>query len=114
MENQNINFRFPTWEEIPDVGLYLNQTVNILEEYLKPFICNKYEKVITNTMVNNYVKMGLLEPPINKKYKREHISCLFVLCILKQVYSINDVKNIFGLAFKNNKKKKKEYKYFFF
>lgn len=112
MESELFNFRIPSWEEIPDIGLYLNQTVTILEDYLAPFICNKDEKVITNTMVNNYVKMGLLKAPVNKKYKREHISCLFVLCILKQVYSINDVKNLFGLAFKNNKNIKTAYKYF--
>lgn len=106
------NFKIPIWNEIPDNGLYLNQTVKILEEYLKPFICNKDEKVITNTMINNYVKMGILEAPINKKYKREHIACLFVLCILKQVYSINEVKKLFSLAFKNNKTNKTAYKYF--
>lgn len=106
------NFKFPSWELIPDSGLYLNKTVAILEEYLQPFICNKDEKVITNTMVNNYVKMGLVEPPVNKKYYRKQISCLFVLCILKQVYSINDVKNLFGLAFRNNKTTKTAYKNF--
>lgn len=112
MENDFLSFRIPSWEEIPDIGLYLNQTVTILEDYLKPFICNKDEKVITNTMVNNYVKMGLLEAPVNKRYKREHVACLFVLCILKQVYSINDVKKLFGLSFKNNKTTKTAYKYF--
>lgn len=112
MDNEVFNFRIPSWEEIPNIGLYLNQTVTILEDYLKPFICNNDEKVITNTMVNNYVKMGLLEAPVNKKYKREHISCLFVLCILKQVYSINDVKRLFDLAFKSNKSTKTAYKNF--
>lgn len=96
------NFKMPTWDDIPDIGLYLNQTVSTLEEYLSPFICDTDEKVITNTMINNYVKHNIIPAPFNKKYNREHIAMLFVVCILKQVYTISDTKLLINLAFKNN------------
>jgi len=112
MEISNYNFIIPSWEDIPDVGLYLNQTVTILNNFLAPFVCNANEVAITNTMINNYVKQEIIDSPVNKRYKREDIASLFVICILKQIYSINDVKKLFGLAFKNNKTTKTAYKYF--
>lgn len=112
MNTENFNFHIPSWEEIPDVGLYLTQTVTLLQNYLSPFVCNKEEKVITNTMINNYVKQNIIDSPINKKYRREDIALLFVICILKQVYSINDVKKLFKLSFKTNKTIKTSYKSF--
>ena len=49
-------------------------------------------------MINNYVKHGVLNAPINKKYNKNHMSTLFVIFILKQVYSINDIKKLINLA----------------
>ena len=60
-------FHIPRWTEIPDIDLYLDQTVTILEKYLESYVDNKSEKLITKTMINNYVKQQLLEPPVNKK-----------------------------------------------
>ncbi len=39
--------------------------------------------VITKSMINNYVKHTVIKPAINKKYNKEHIATLFVICILK-------------------------------
>lgn len=97
-----LKFHIPKWEELPNIDLYLDQIVIILQEYLEPYIGNKEEKIITKTMVNNYVKQELLEPPIKKKYKKEHIAYLFVICIFKQVYSINDINELIKVALKNN------------
>lgn len=112
MKKSDYILKAPIWNEIPNSGLYLTQTVTLLQNYLLPFICNKDEKVITNTMINNYVKQGIINAPINKKYKRDDIASLFIICILKQVYSINDVKQLFELAFKKSKSNKIAYKYF--
>ncbi len=49
-------------------------------------------------MINNYVKHGVLKPPINKKYNRNHMASLFVIFILKQVYSISDIKKLISLG----------------
>ena len=97
-----LKFHIPKWEELPNIELYLDQIVIILQEYLEPYIGNKEEKIITKTMVNNYVKQELLEPPSKKKYKKEHIAYLFVICIFKQVYSINDINELIKVALKDN------------
>jgi len=100
MNKKNLanEFHIPRWEELPNIDLYLDQTVTILETYLKDFIGNKEEKIITKTMINNYVKLGVLEPPEKKKYNKKHIATLFVLCILKQIYSINDITQLIKVA----------------
>lgn len=95
-------FYIPKWEEIPNISLYLDQAVTLLEDYLKPFTLDPEEKVITKTMINNYVKQNIIKTPVNKKYNKDHIGTLFVICILKQVYSINDISNLIKLSFKNN------------
>ena len=94
-------FHIPRWKEIPSIDLYLDQLVCLLEEYLSNYIKNdneKEEKIITKTMINNYVKHHIIKPPVNKKYNKEHIAYLFVICILKQVYSINDISRLIDLA----------------
>lgn len=98
---ETIKFHLPRWEEIPDIDLYLDQVVCYLEKYLSDYIegdGEKEENLITKTMINNYVKHNVIKPPINKKYNREHIAYLFVIFILKQVYSINDIKKLIQLA----------------
>lgn len=101
MAKQNTqNFHLPRWKEIPKLDLYLDQTVTLLEKELKNFICNKDDTIITKTMINNYVKQGLIKPPIKKKYNKIHIATLIVICILKQVYSINDISELIRLAIK--------------
>lgn len=93
------NLHIPRWEELPNLELYLDQVVTIIENYLKDLIpTNKEDKIITKTMINNYVKHGILKPPVNKKYDRTHISRLIVICILKQIYSINDISLLIKLA----------------
>lgn len=96
-------FHIPRWEELPNIALYLDQLVTILEDYLANYIQddnNKENKIITKTMINNYVKQGIIDSPNGKKYNKIHIAKLFVICILKQVYSINDIKELIALAIK--------------
>ena len=49
-------FHCPRWEELPDMDLYMDQVVTLLNEYLKPFHAKDQEKMVTSTMINNYVK----------------------------------------------------------
>lgn len=97
------NFHIPRWNELPNLDLYLDQLVTILDKYLKDYICNKEETIITKTMINNYVKQGIIKPPKKKKYSRLHIATLFVICILKQIYSISDINELMMLAIKTAK-----------
>ena len=104
--NKDINqFHLPRWNELPTIDLYIDQLVTLLEQYLSGYIKNdneKDDKLVTKTMINNYVKHGVLKAPINKKYNKEHIAFLFVIFTLKQVYSMNDIKKLTHLAIKTS------------
>lgn len=92
-------FHIPLWDELPNIDLYMDQVLSYIEEYLEPCVSNDSdEKVITKTMINNYVKQNILESPVNKKYNKLSIAKLFVICILKQVYSIGEIKNLINYA----------------
>lgn len=95
------NFHIPRWNELPNIDLYMDQVLNYIESVLNDYIKSD-EKYITKTMINNYVKQGILESPVNKKYNRLHIAKLFVICILKQVYSISEIKELIVLALEIN------------
>lgn len=95
------NFHIPRWKELPNIDLYLDQVINLLEKYLSNYITNENKKdgtLITKTMINNYVKYNIIKSPVNKKYNREHLASLFVVFILKQIYSIGDIKKLIDLA----------------
>lgn len=98
-------FHIPRWNELPNIDLYMDQVLNYIETSLKDYIKSD-EKFITKTMVNNYVKLNIIEPPINKKYNRLHIAELFAICILKQVYSISEIKDLIALALETNSAEK--------
>lgn len=93
-----VNFHIPRWQELPTIDIYLDQLVTYLEEYLNTYIGSVENPVITKTMINNYVKQQVIPAPVRKKYKKEHIAYLFVICILKQVYSINDISSLISFA----------------
>lgn len=89
-EKYLIRFRLPAWEEIPNFGLYMEQVVDLLQEYLDympPEL--KDEDVVTSSAINNYVRRGILPGPQKKKYYRTHIACLIMICILKQSLNMN-------------------------
>ena len=88
----------PRWNELPDIDLYLDQVVNYIEKYIGQYNVNKEDKIITKTMINNYVKHGIMPAPEKKKYSKSHIAYLIVICVLKQVYSISDIGKLISLT----------------
>lgn len=81
------------WDDIPDLGLYMDQVITYLGRELRP-ICPTDERIFTPAMVNNYVKMGLVSRPDGKKYGREQLSQLLMICLLKQGASAEDMKRL--------------------
>ena len=79
------DFRFPRYNEIPNVGLYLEQATKYVGEYLAPL----GEYTLTPSMISNYVKKGLIANPVKKQYGREHIAYLFFIAIAKSVLSLD-------------------------
>ncbi len=98
LEEMIMKVHIPRWNELPEIDLYLDQVVNYLEKYLSQYSSNKEDKIITKTMINNYVKQGILPAPEKKKYNRTHLAYLMVICVLKQVYSISDIGKLISLT----------------
>ncbi|MEG1501057.1 MAG: DUF1836 domain-containing protein [Clostridiales bacterium] len=86
-----VNFKLPRYNELPNIGLYMDQVILIIENSLKPLFSPQQGSIITSTMVSNYVKQKLVSPPLKKKYSQNHIAYLIVVCLLKQVYSISEI-----------------------
>lgn len=83
------DYRLPEWDDIPDFGLYMEQVIRLLKEYLDympPEL--KEEEIITSAAINNYVRKKIMPEPISKKYYRVHIAYLLIICSLKQSLSI--------------------------
>jgi hypothetical protein len=86
-----INFHCPRWKELPEVDLYMDQVVSILENNLSVFMEDGGEKGITSTMINNYVKQKVVVPPVKKRYNKGHLAYFFVVCIMKRILSISEI-----------------------
>ncbi len=87
------NFRLPRYHEIPDVGLYLEQTTKYVCGYLEPVLPGS----ITSSMVSNYVKKGLISSPVKKQYSREQIAYLFFIAAAKNVLSLDALQGFIRL-----------------
>lgn len=81
-------FRLPRYHEIPNVGLYLEQTARYIAECFAPLL----DGVITTSMISNYVKRGLVSNPVKKQYGREQIACLIYITAVKTVLSMEDIR----------------------
>lgn len=86
-------FRLPRYHEIPDVGLYLEQTTKYVNKCIRPL---GFED-LTSSMIRNYVKQGLITNPVQKQYSADQISHLIVLALLKQVSPLEHVNHFFLL-----------------
>lgn len=94
------NFRMPRWNELPSIELYMDQVVGIIDKSLA-ILGGDEQKVITPSMINNYVKQQVIPAPNKKKYTREQIADLMMICVLKQVLSIKRISTILAGAASN-------------
>lgn len=87
-------FDLPEWDALPQLELYMDQVIILLKQYLAPLHRGEEDKTITASIINNYVRMKVMPPPVKKKYSRIHIACLIVICALKQSLSISCIQRI--------------------
>lgn len=80
--------------DIPDIELYMDQLLTLLNGKLRPFAREPGDKILTKTMINNYTKFQLIPPPKNKKYAKEHLLLLILVYQLKTVLSFGDIKRL--------------------
>jgi hypothetical protein len=81
-------------KDIPNIGLYMEQMLTFFRDRLDPVMHN--EKPLSKMMINNYTKEGLLPQPDKKKYSSYHMMLIILVCQLKHVLSIGDIKKLFN------------------
>lgn len=87
-----MNYHCPRWNELPEIDLYIDQVITILENNLSIFNKDTDSPLITSSMINNYVKQHILKPPVKKKYNRSHLSYLFVICVFKRLMGLFQIR----------------------
>ena len=85
--------RLPRWSELPDLDIYMDQVLSLISRYFGDYP-GFDSKGLTSSMVNNYVKLGIIPPPVKKKYDRVHLAYLIMICVLKSVLPISLVSRM--------------------
>lgn len=80
-------FHLPRYQDLPNMGLYLEQTTKYINHFLAPLGCIE----ITSSMISNYVKKGLLPSPVKKQYYADQLAYLFFISLAKQVLSMENI-----------------------
>lgn len=81
---------FPRWNDLPDIELYMDQVLALMGKYFEKLEFQE-DKALTPSMINNYVKMGVVPPPVKKKYSKTHLAHLFIVCMLKQILPLQKI-----------------------
>lgn len=102
---------FSEWERLPDIGLYMDQVLTMMERQLAFYRRSNADKMLTQAMINNYTKDELLPRAVDKKYNQRHLALLSILCSLKPVLSISDLKTLLQ-SLDNNESEKDVYSFF--
>ena len=85
-------FDLPDWDSLPQLDLYMDQVILLLNRYLSPMVGE--EKYVTASIINNYVRMKVMPPPVKKRYARTHLAYLIIICTLKQSLSISCIQRM--------------------
>ena len=87
-------YRSVAWDQIPDLGLYMDQVVTFITRVYEPLYGQDIHGYLSPSMINNYVKSKLIPRPTGKKYSREQIALLTMIVALKQTCSMEDIRKL--------------------
>ena len=85
------DFHLPRYSELPNMGLYLEQTTKYINQCLAPLGCIE----VTTSMIRNYVKMAMVSHPIKKQYYADQIAHLITITVLKSALSLDHISLLF-------------------
>ncbi len=92
--------RVPLWNELPEIPLYMDQLIWFIGSTVGVFFAEAGLPGLTHTMVNNYVRAGIVDAPVKKKYSKQSLAMIIVVYILKTCYSTEEISKLIqmGLA----------------
>ena len=88
------DYTLPAWDALPTLPLYMDQVVYLLNQYLSLPNAREEERIVTPAMINNYVKLKIIPPPVKKRYSREHLAYLLMVCVMKQTLNTADIRKL--------------------
>ncbi len=94
--SQAEQYALPNWDQLSSIPLYMDQVLLFMSDVFDLFESNENLPLLTSSMINNYVKNGLVEHPDHKKYTREHLAKIVMIGMLKQVLPIQDIAVLFS------------------
>ena len=89
--------RLPRYTDIPVIDLYMDQLLTYIDAQLRPLVAPD-EKLLTASMVNNYVKQGIIPAPKAKRYTANHVAMLTVICLMKRTFSMDDIHSLLRVS----------------
>lgn len=78
----------------PDMEIYMDQAETFLNRELAVYKNSEKDKVITKTMIGNYVKHNMLPRPANKKYSKDHLILLTLIFYMKGTFQMEEIEKI--------------------
>ena len=87
-------FQPVSWEQIPDLGLYMDQVITFITRVYEPLYGDTTKSYLSAPMINNYVKNKLIPRPSGKKYSRMQIAMLIMIISLKRVCAMEDIRKM--------------------
>ena len=91
-EDQLAKVQLAHWDELPDIELYVDQVVKVVNEPLNGLGLPQ----VTRSMVNNYVKHGMVIAPVKKRYGRHQIAMIMVISLLKNLFPLSAIQDGIG------------------
>ncbi len=88
------HYRLPTWEELPELELYMDQLIYQVRRYLSLFPEDERNPVVTPSIINNYVRLRVMPAPHRKRYRRLHMAYAVMICALKQVMTLTEIQKV--------------------
>ncbi len=92
-------YRTPTWDELPEIDLYMDQVIVLMNRYTDTlaYAPSDGAMAITPPMINNYVKLKVMPAPQKKKYSKIHLAYLIMISSLKQALNIPTIQKVIPL-----------------
>ena len=86
--------------DFPEMDLYPDQVADFISKKLKVY---GKEELLTRSMINDFIKQGLITRPESKKFNREQILMMELLLCLKIAYKKDDVQAMMKPFVENEK-----------
>ncbi len=88
------SLEFAQWHHLPDIELYMDQLLTYINRQVPQDLKTQD---LSKSMVNNYIKQEIIPRPNGKRYGKAHIAQLTILSILKEVFTIQECKDLFSI-----------------